>query len=70
MEWSEIEKFILESGGRALIVVDGKPPLVVMGYQDYQRLKKPSDIRPMIPDRPESTEHLEDRELFIDDLPL
>jgi len=70
MEWSEIEKFTFESGGRALIVIDGKPPLVVMSYRDYQQLKKPSDIRPMIPDRPEQVEHPEGRELFVDDLPL
>ncbi len=82
MEWSEVNKFIKESGGRALIIVDGQPALVVMGYQDYRRLETGSDNLPMISEKPAESgfepeskasqeDHVPEKKgVFIDDLPL
>jgi len=83
MDWSEINKFIETSGGRAMIIIDGRPALVVMDYNDYRQLDNQSvdqiqpmeEPEPLIPIPDEISAEINQpkpvtRELAIDDLPL
>lgn len=37
MKWEEIEKIIKTEGGKFIIVEDGEPRLVIMGFEDYKK---------------------------------
>lgn len=37
MDWNQINKFIEESGGQAMIIIEGRPALVVMSYDKYRQ---------------------------------
>lgn len=70
MDWTEIHKFVKESGGRALIVIDGRPALVVTSYQRHAEPGVDSQMLPMMSERVEEDTSLRRKELLIDDLPL
>lgn len=63
MNWNEINKFIEASGGRAMIIIDGRPALVVMDYNDYRQL----DNHSVEPDQP--AEALESLVPKLDEIP-
>jgi hypothetical protein len=70
MDWAEITKFIEESGGRAMIIVNDDPAFVVMSYRDYQELNE-CVKSPMISKGTGNDRMVEKiNGLFIDDLPL
>ncbi len=67
MDWGEIRKFVEESGGRALIVIDGHPSLIVSSYRK-EPVSGQLDYSIEAPD--ENKETRERPSLMIDDLPL
>jgi len=67
MDWKEIRKFIEESGGRVLIVIDGQPSLVVSSYQNESN----SDcLNYSFENSDEDDKEIKRQSLMIDDLPL
>jgi hypothetical protein len=71
MNWQEIEKFVNDSGGRALVIVDGNPSLVVMNYKDYQSYQGHGNAFQQLATLPEEPEPKpEKKSLVIEDLPL
>ncbi len=68
MNFLEIKKFLKKEGGKVLILEDGEPFLVVMGYHEYQKLKnidQEFDEEEIFPKQKE-----ESQKLTLDDLPL
>lgn len=84
MDWNQINKFIEESGGRAMIIIEGRPALVVMSYDEYRQADRTDQADQA--DQADQSEESEPmatiseeeisrpdpvtRELAIDDLPL
>ena len=71
MDWSDIINFVEDSGGRVMIVDKDQPSLVVLSYQDYQKLIDLGDDQKGLKDQTKDRKGIEplDR-LYIDDLPL
>jgi|AntAceMinimDraft_8_1070364.scaffolds.fasta_scaffold152474_2 translation elongation factor P/translation initiation factor 5A len=68
MNFLEIKKFLKKEGGKVLILEDGEPFLVVMDYQEYQKLKNIDQEF----DEEETflKQKEESQKLTLDDLPL
>lgn len=72
MDLSEIKNLIEIDGGKFIIVENGKPAMVVMGFEDYKKQlteKKNNQAGFRKEERPAPKE-LESEPLKLEDLPL
>jgi len=67
MDWKGIRKFVEESGGRVLIVIDGQPSLVISNYQHESNSGYPNYS---FEDSDEDDKMIKRQSLMVDDLPL
>jgi PHD/YefM family antitoxin component YafN of YafNO toxin-antitoxin module len=71
MNWSDVINFVEDSGGRVMIVDKDQPSLVVLSYQDYQKLIDSNDSQIISRDQTRDGKEMEPlNRLYIDDLPL
>jgi hypothetical protein len=81
VELNEIKEIIKKSGGKFIIIEDGKPEIVIMSFEDFKKdLEKPSqgiaeqetknEIINRAPEKPPIPKELEEEPLKIEDLPF
>lgn len=74
MDINEIKNLIEKDGGRFIIVENGKPLLVVMGFEDYKKILEKivkNSVDPMVSQNNGILpKELEQEPLKIDDLPV
>ncbi len=66
MDFEEIKKIAERDGGKFIIIENGKPVLVVVGFEEYKKkLEKKEE-----PEKKQLPETLQKDELQIEDLPF
>ena len=70
MDINEIKNLIEIDGGKFIIVENGKPVMVVTGFDDYKKKLIEKKINPVRREEKLMPQELESEELKLDDLPL
>jgi PHD/YefM family antitoxin component YafN of YafNO toxin-antitoxin module len=81
MNLEEIKEIIRKSGGKFIIVENGKPEMVIMSFEDFKRdleesktsisgARAKDEIIDSPKEKPELPEELEEEPLKIEDLPF
>lgn len=69
MTLDEIKEIIQKSGGKFIIVENGKPEMVIMSFEDFKKnFTAPATSTP--PPQKETPQELEEEPLKIEDLPF
>jgi len=69
MDLNEIKNLIEIDGGKFIIVENGKPTMVVVGFEEYKKKLTGKGSNPRFVSHPVAKE-LQSEELKLDDLPL
>lgn len=73
MDFNEIKKIIEADGGKFIFIEDGKPTMVVCGFEEYKKklfIGSEKNLQKSLPVRETLPRELREDELKIDDLPL